>query len=516
MEASEAPVAPATPALDPPKLELRGVSKTFPGQMALVDADLELRRGEVHALLGQNGSGKSTLIKVLAGFHAADPGAEARLDGVAFELGAAHDELRFVHQDLALVPELDAVDNLALGASYSARWWLSDRRERTKAREVLDEFGIDIDVHEPLSRLAPAERTMLAIARALRDSSRGTVLVLDEPTASLGGEEAAQLHGLVRRLRDEGGTVLYVTHRLEEVFAFADRVTVLRDGRRVATEEVTRLDHDRLVELIVGRPLQEVYPEPATARDDLAYAGSRLRGEVVDDVSFELFAGELLGITGLVGSGREELPYLVAGARPLAAGELRLGDRLLPPLTPRRAIAEGLGFVASDRKNESALPLLSVAENVTLPRLDISRRLRWLSERRERTRAMEWLERLDIRPASPDAPLTSLSGGNQQKAVIARWFRYGSHVLVLDEPTQGVDVGAKAGIYEQLIAFAAAGNAALVFSSDAEELAALCDRVLVLRDGRVADTLHGDALTTENLGELLLRAPRTTHTETSR
>jgi ribose transport system ATP-binding protein len=506
-----------------PRLALRALSKTFPGQMALIDADFELRRGEVHAVLGQNGSGKSTLIKILAGFHQADAGAEALLDGKTFELGsagaAAAAGIRFVHQDLALVPELDAVDNLALGSRYDGRWWLSDRRERRATREILAEFGIHVDVGRPLTQLAPAERTMLAIARALREGDdRGTILVLDEPTATLGGEEAERLHALVRRIRDDGGSVLYVTHRLDEVFTLADRVTVLRDGRRVGTRTVAGLDHDGLVELIVGRPLRDIFPgapPPPDEGTEVLLGATELCGQVIEGMSFDVFAGEILGIAGLIGSGREELPYLLTGARSWSSGEIRVAGRARSSLNPREAIAAGIGFVSSDRKGESALPLLSVGENITLPKLEVSGPLRWLSPRRERTRVMEWLRRLDIRPSAPDLPLASLSGGNQQKAVIARWLRTGTRVLVLDEPTQGVDIGAKAGIYQRLTDFVGAGNAAVVFSSDAEELASLCDRVIIVRDGRVGHVVDGEALAPEALNELLLRASRSNDPEVS-
>jgi ribose transport system ATP-binding protein len=492
-------------------LELRHVSKTFPGQMALEDADLELRHGEVHALLGQNGSGKSTLIKILAGFHHADSGASALRDGQPFDLGSAHAAreagIRFVHQDLALVDQLNAVDNLALGGRYKGRWWLSEREERAAAVELLSEFGIGIDVGAPLTALAPAERTMLAIARALQDGEdRGTLLVLDEPTATLPAQEAERLHRVVRRVREDGGAVLYVTHRLDEVFSLADRVTVLRDGQRVATRDVAELDHDALVELIVGRPLEEMFPETSTPAAGVLLEAVDLCGAVVDNVSLAVRPGEILGVAGLVGSGREELPYLLTGARRWSAGVVRAGHETFTSLSPARAIAAGIGFMSSDRKRESALPVLTVGENITLPRLEVSRFARRLSTRRERRAVTDWLRRLDVRPAAPDIPLASLSGGNQQKAVLARWLRLGARVLILDEPTQGVDVSAKAGIYHHLTEFAAAGSAAIVFSSDTEELAALCDRVLVIRDGRVDDELTAEALTHSALARRLLRS----------
>jgi ribose transport system ATP-binding protein len=490
---------------------LEHLSKTFPGQMALVDVDLEVRPGEVHALLGQNGSGKSTLIKILAGFHQPDSGARATYAGEPIELGSAtaaqEAGIRFVHQDLALVEDLDAVDNLALGSGgYAGRWWLSSRRERRAASGALAQLGLGIDLNLPLRKLSAAERTMVAIARAMREGSESRrLLVLDEPTAALGGERAERLFDLVRRIRAGGGSVLYVTHRLEEVFELADRVTVLRDGRRVDTRVVSELDHDGLVELIVGRALSEIFPTPQPARADVLLGASGLAGEVIRDVSFDVHAGEIVGVTGLFGSGREELPYLLTGARPLRGGSLALGGDMLGRLTSARAIEAGIAFVPADRKRESALPLMSVAENVTLPRLVTDRRTRWLSVRRERADALSWLRRVDVRPLAPEATLATLSGGNQQKAVIARWLRRRSRVLVMDEPTQGVDIGAKAGIYRDLAAVAEEGGAVIVFSSDTEELASLCDRVLVIRSGQVAHVVDGETLEPGLLGELMLR-----------
>jgi ribose transport system ATP-binding protein len=493
---------------------MHSVSKSFPGQMALAGVDLELRHGEVHALLGQNGSGKSTLIKVLAGFYAADPGAKAEVNGQALHLGsasAARDAgIRFVHQDLALVDDLDAVDNLALGSSYTNRLWLRAGTERSAAEQVLSGLGIELDVTKPIKDLRPSERTMLAIARALHDApDENRILVLDEPTASLAGNDTHHLFELIRRIRDQGATVLYVSHRLEEIFELADRVTVLRDGRRVGTVEVAELDHDRLIELIIGRKLDEVFPTLEKPRAEMLLSVREFNGWIVNDVGFDVYAGEIVGFAGVVGSGREELPYLLTGPRTPLSGRIELRGTTLPALDPRSAIAAGIGFIPSDRKRESAIPEMSVRENVTLPRLDSTTLFRWLGSRAEREDTVDWLRRAGVRPPEPELPFSALSGGNQQKAVLARWLRRGTDVLVVDEPTQGVDVGAKVGIYQQLSAIAAAGGGVLVFSSDAEELASLCDRVLLLRGGRIEREISGAALTDEHLEALLLGAQQT-------
>lgn len=494
---------------DEPFLAVSGLSKVFQGQRALDDVSLELRRGEVHALLGQNGSGKSTLIKILAGYHQPAPGAQATVDGRPLELGssqAAHDAgLRFIHQDLAVIESLSVVDNLALGERYRGRRWLSDRRERQAAREVFASYGIDLDVDAPLGSLGPAQRAMAAIVRALHhgDAARG-LLVLDEPTAALPESEKDRLFALVERVRDAGGTVLYVTHRLPEVFDLADRVTVLRDGRRVATRSVAELDHDGLVELIVGRPLDALYPEATTApRSDRVLHVAGLAGGRLAALDVDVHAGEIVGIVGLTGSGIEDVLPLIFGGSPRGAGVVELDGRPVPA-DPRRAIAAGLAFAPGDRKRLSAITTWTLRENVTLPRLSSRPWTRWMSPRSEARDVLPHLERFGVVPSDPEARFSSLSGGNQQKTVLARWMRTGARAFLFEEPTAGVDVGAKSAIYTGLAEVAADGAAILVATSDFEEACSLCDRVLVLRDGRLGAVLTGARRTVEDiLGEAL-------------
>jgi ribose transport system ATP-binding protein len=492
-----------------PGLVIRDLRKSFPGQVALAGADLHLRPGEVHALLGQNGSGKSTLIKILAGFHQPDHVGETRLHGAALALGstpAAHQAgLRFIHQDLGLVSDLDLVDNLALGGSYEGRWWLSARREAQAARVLLAELGLDLDVRQNVGRLTSAERTMVAVARSLRGGvpSRG-ILVLDEPTASLPGVDVSRLFGLIRTVAARGTAVLYVTHRIAEVFELADRVTVLRDGRTVFTSAVSEVTSDGLIEHIVGRPLDEFFPEPPPSGLQIALEARDLRTSRMRSVSLRVHSGEILGIAGITGSGREDLAPALFGAIPLGSGQVIVRGRTVAPLDPARAIAAGIAYLPPDRKRESAIPAFTVRENLTLPRL--STRRGWLGYRRERAETDRWLAALDVRPADADRVLATLSGGNQQKVVLARWLRCSSRVLVLDEPTQGVDVGAKSMIYRSLTDAARQGAAIVVASSDAEELARLCDRVLVMRDGYVGAELSGPSLSADEISRQSLSA----------
>ncbi len=496
-------------------LTLEGLSKVFQGQRALDQVGLELRRGEVHALLGQNGSGKSTLIKILSGYHSPEPGAKAMLRGEPLELGSAEAAhaggLRFIHQDSMLLDGLSVAENLALGGEYTSRWWVSDRREAHVAAEQLARYGVVVDPSMPAANLSPAQHTMVAIVRALRDGvAQQGVLVLDEPTATLHGPEAARLFDVIRTIRNDGGPVLYVTHRLQEVFAIADRVSVLRDGRRVATEAVADLDHDRLVQLILGRSVDSLYPSPPPLRDDLALEVKGVAGGSVEDLTLTLHRGEIVGLTGLVGSGIEQALHLIFGAQAPDRGQVTLDGVRLGEASPSASIRAGLAFAPADRQRLSGIASWTLAENVTLPRLSSRGPLRWMGVRRERSETTRWLERLNVVPAASDAMFSSLSGGNQQKTVLARWLRCGASVYLLEEPTAGVDIGAKGAIYESLAGVAETGAGVLITSTDVEEVCSICDRVMVMREGRVAAVLQGDERTEERV---LAESMRTSPTE---
>lgn len=494
----------SSPAPAASALVVEGLSKSFGAQRALDGLTLELARGEIHALLGHNGCGKSTLIKILAGYHQPDGPAAATLNGRPLHLGstasAREGGIRFIHQDLGLIDAHDAVDNIALAGGYTRKCWLSARAEREAIRRFLADLGIDVDPARPLRELGPARRALVAIARALRGGVAGDgLLVLDEPTVALGADDVELLFGLVRTLRDRGTTVLYVTHRLSEVFAIADRVTVMRDGRAVATEPVAALDHDRLAELIVGRPLGAFHPNTTASADDVVLAVRNLRGPRLRGVSFDLRRSEVLGVTGLVGSGFDELARTVFGGLPVTGGTVAVAAGPVSPLTPATAIAAGIAFAPADRKRHAAIMPWTLRENVTLPALRPRGVARWLGARRERAEVAPWLDRLEVRAGSPDALFAALSGGNQQRVVLARWLRRGADVFLLDEPTNGVDVGAKHALYAALTGAASAGAGLLVASGDAEELCAICDRVLVLRDGAVVAEHAGDRLTVDRI-----------------
>jgi ribose transport system ATP-binding protein len=469
----------------------------------LSEVDLDVARGEVHALLGGNGSGTSTLIKILAGYHHPDPGATGSVGGLQISLGAAlaagDAGVRFVHQDLGLVETMSVAENLLLDQRSTSSFWIGDRGDAARARKLLTEFQLEIDPMLPVALLTASQKTMVAVLRTIRDGlDRLGLLVLDEPTSTLPGHETAVLFEFLRALRERGASVLYVTHRLEEVFDLADRVTVLRDGHRVLTSPVSELTQASLVESIVGRPVDTFYPSPPVRKREVALFAESLGGSSVASLTFTGYRGEIVGFGGLTGSGRESVAALLGGAIPWRSGTLKIGDRTYDSMVAREAIERGLAYMPADRKRLGSIAEFTVRENLTLPRPSVER-TGWLSLRAERDDARHWIEELDIVPREPEARFAVLSGGNQQRAILARWLRCESKIFLLDEPTQGVDVAGKAAIYRALAAAAQDGATVVLASTDAEELAATCDRVLVFRNGTVTAELSREDLSPQTI-----------------
>jgi ribose transport system ATP-binding protein len=496
----------------PLALRIENLSKTFPGQRALDSVDFELAPGEVHALIGQNGSGKSTLIKVLAGFHEADPGATVEVGGKPLVLGSADATLkagiRFVHQDLALAPTLDTLDNLALGRGFytSVAGTISWRKEARAARELLHELGYSFDFRVPVSRLAAAERTGIAIARALQGWEGGAhVLFLDEPTATLPAGEAERLFEVVRMVKARGVAVGYVSHHFSEVFALCDRVTVLRDGRKIGTRNVSEIDEPALIELTVGRAIQRLdrRDHETAPREDIVLSAEGLTGRVLSGIDFSIHAGEIVGFAGVTGSGREEVAELIFGSA-RRGGNVSLDGEPVPPGKPTTAMERGMSLVPANRLANGILPDMTLRENMTLGSLSRYISVAGLHPGAEREDVREWLAKLDVQPPRSEARIARLSGGNQQKVVIARALKCEPRLLLLDEPTQGVDVGAKASIHKIVDEVAESGACVLVSSSESEELIRLCHRIVVLAGGQIRTVLDASKTHADELTELVL------------
>ena len=494
-----------------PALQVVRLSKSFTRTRALADADLTIAPGEVHALLGQNGSGKSTLIKILSGYHMPDPGGTVHIAGteLPFEAPVQSYRLgcRIVQQDLGLVLTLSVLDNLALSSGFpTAAGTIKPKAALAQARQDLAKLHLDIDPRVPVSMLSASQRTGVAVARAIRDDPDypPRLLILDEPTATLPVDEVDSLLDMVQRMAATGVGVLYVTHHLGEVFRIGDRLTVLRDGHIVGSGPVGQFDHDKVVHLLVGEELEKEETEAraertaraARRREPPILEVTNLSGGAVADVSMAISPGEIVGLAGLTGSGRDELLGRIFGSFPRSGGDVRLRGEDLADSRPDLAIGRGVAYLAPDRKTSGGVMNMTARENLTLPNLQPFWKGALLRRKLELTRTQAWFERLDVRPAGTfNEPLSIFSGGNQQKILFGKWLSQEPSVFLLDEPTQGVDVGAKADLHKELRVAADAGAAVLISSSDLEELADLCNRVLVIVDGRIAAELVGSNVT---------------------
>ncbi|MFG2217834.1 sugar ABC transporter ATP-binding protein [Streptomyces sp. NPDC048685] len=511
-------------------LEARSVSKRFPGVMALDDVSFSLRAGETHALVGENGAGKSTLIKVLTGVHRPD-GGELRLGGqpvrFARPFEAQQAGISTIHQEVNLVPLMSVARNIFLGREPKNRIGLIDfARMHGEATELLDGFGIRVDPRKPLHTLGIGTQQMVALARAV--SVDAQVVIMDEPTSSLEPREVETLFRIIGNLRGQGIAVLYVSHRMDELYRICDRVTVLRDGRHIHTGVLAGLDRVRLVSMMLGRDLSEVRRTGLTRFDgdgrgdghgeerdegsDVAGTPERTpaltatrlnRRHQLHDISLSLYGGEVLGLGGLLGSGRSETAKVLAGALRLDSGELTVGGRTLRRMGSAGAIRAGISLLPEDRKAEGIVPGLSVRENIVLAAMPRLSRFGVVSRRKQDRVVDIFMRRLRIKASSPEQPVGELSGGNQQKVLLARWLCLEPKVLLLDEPTRGIDVGAKAEVQSLIDDLAREGLAVLLISSDIEELIEGADRVVVLRGGSVAGELEGDAVAESRLLEAL-------------
>ncbi|MEU3043838.1 MULTISPECIES: sugar ABC transporter ATP-binding protein [Streptomyces diastaticus group] len=506
--------APTAPAAGTPVLRARGIGKRFPGVVALDDVSFDLRAGEVHALVGENGAGKSTLIKVLTGVHRPDAG-ELSLAGepVRFQrpFEAQQAGISTIYQEVNLVPLMSVARNIFLGREPRTRLKLIDfPRMNREAAALLDGFGVRVDPRRPLHTLGLGTQQMVALARAV--SVRARVVVMDEPTSSLEPREVETLFRVIEELRGRDVAVVYVSHRMDELYRICDRVTVLRDGRHIHTGPLAGLERTRLVSMMLGRDMAEVRRDGvagfaadghAAARTPVLTADGLTRRHQLDEVSLSLHAGEVLGLGGLLGSGRSETAKALAGGLALDSGEVTVAGKVLRRVTPAAAIAHGISMLPEDRKAEGIVPGLSVRENIVLAALPRLSRAGIVSRARQGRVVEIFMRRLRIKASSPEQKVGELSGGNQQKVLLARWLCLQPRVLLLDEPTRGIDVGAKAEVRGLIDELAREGLAVLLISSDIEELIEGADRVVVLRAGCLAGELAGDAVTEPALLEIL-------------
>jgi ribose transport system ATP-binding protein len=490
--ADPAPVAEGRPAL-----VVRNLSKTFVGVRALKDVTIPFRRGAVTALLGPNGCGKSTLIKILAGFHEPDEGSAIELAwGAPLQVpinprAVFGHGLRFVHQDLGLVHELSITDNLAFVDEYgrsAALRRLPSGQLRARAQQALDGLSLDIDPVTPVGSLSRTDQIMVAIARAFQSHAGDPteqIVILDEPTASLPSGSVERVLGAVEEIRRQGGTVIYVTHRIDEVTRIADDVAILRDGSLVTHQQLGDMDAAALAKVIIGARLKKPSNEETHVREEVALSVEGLTGNRILDVAFSVRQGEIFGVAGLAGCGRSELARILAGAQQARAGSITIDGREVAGHTPREALDAGVAFVPPERTRYGCIPDLSLRHNIALSDLTPFWARGILRQKHERGAVAKLLDEFDVRPRDTERRMSNLSGGNQQKAVIAKFARLDPRVMVVDEPTQGVDVAGKADIGEELRRLARGGCAVIVASSDFDEIGALCDRVLVLDRGEM-------------------------------
>lgn len=480
-------------------LDIRGLRKVYGGTVALGGVDFSVRRGEIHALLGENGAGKSTLVKLLAGVEPCDGGA-IMVDGQALPVNHTSREVdgagvAFIHQQIGLVGDMTVAENIALLSGYPRRAAFIDWRAISRlAAEALERMRVDINPDEMVANLPVSAQSVVAIARALARDSK--LLILDEPTASLTVDEVATLFGILRRLRDEGVGIVLISHRLDEVRALCDRVTVLRDGEVVGQGAMSDVSDAALVEMIVGHEVERLPIKESVGGESFIefknLTGRRLRG-----VTARLNRGEVVGITGLSGSGHTEIGSVLFGQAPIVGGSVSIAGCEYRPASAADAIANGIGFVPGDRNSEGAAVELSLRENLYLnPKERLFRLLRRNVESR---RARMTLEKFDVRPPEPEAVFSTLSGGNAQKVVLARWLAEGTDILVLNDPTAAVDIGARLEIHRLLRAAAAEGSLVIVITSDMEEVEQLCDRVLVCRGGQMVADLSAAQVSVEQL-----------------
>jgi len=495
------PVATAVPVL-----EMREIIKTYPGVTALGGVDFSVMPGEVHALVGENGAGKSTLMKILAGADIKDSGA-ILINGTEVHIDTPQEAMRLgvsiIYQEFNLVPYMNAAENIFLGRepASAAPGMIDFRKMYADAQAIIDELGVKLDVRVPVNQLSVAQQQMVEIAKATSRKSR--IIAMDEPSATLTDHELENLFTLIKRLKEEGVSIIYISHRLEEIFEIADRVTVFRDGSLVATKPISETDRDDIIKMMVGRELKEKIPKVSAKLGDVALEVRNLnRAGVLNDISFQVRRGEVLGLAGLVGAGRTEVARAIFGADLIESGQIIVDGKEVSIRSPQDAIKLGIGLVTEDRKALGLVLGMAVRENISLANLGFLSRFGFIKRAKEREVAKKYVADILIKTPSIEQAVQNLSGGNQQKVVLAKWLFTESKILIFDEPTRGIDVGAKTEIYQLMNCLAENGAAIIMISSELPEVLGMSDRILVMHEGSIAGELTREEATQEKIMHL--------------
>ncbi|HHU53962.1 MAG TPA: sugar ABC transporter ATP-binding protein [Clostridiaceae bacterium] len=487
-------------------LELKGISKSFPGVKALDDVSMSVERGTIHGLVGENGAGKSTLIKILAGIYQSDEGkffveGEQCIFNSPYE--ARQKGISVVHQEIKLSETLSVAENMFLGNLMMKGGLVDWKGMRSRAEEIVDELGIDIDVNVDVSTLTVAKKQVVEIMHAINNNSK--ILIMDEPSAVLTDRELEVMFRLIKQLKENGITIIYISHRLNEVFELTDNVTVLRDGKHIGTLPTTELDQDKLISMMVGREMGHDYPKVEIEKGETILEVKNLNVKnVLNDISFSVQRGEIFGISGLVGAGRTELARAILGIDSIDSGEIYVKGKKVKYNNFSDAIKDGLGLIPEDRKLQGLIQIMSVKNNITLVNLDRITKGNVISNSLERSLGSEFSEKLGVITPSLETEVQYLSGGNQQKVVIAKWLFREADILFLDEPTRGIDVGAKAEIYRLMTEMVKEGNTIVFISSEMPELLGMCDRIMVMHEGDKKGILSREEATQEKIMSLCI------------
>jgi ABC-type sugar transport system, ATPase component len=483
-------------------LDIKGISKSFPGVNALDDVSFQIHKGQVHAIVGENGAGKSTLIKIIAGIYKSDQGALI-YDGAELKNTSPINCIRLgistVHQELRLAENLTVVENLFLGRPFKKGFFVDWKRMRIEAQKKIAEMGVDIDINTMVSELSVSKKQIVEICKAITLNAK--VIVMDEPSSTLTDTELEVLFDIIQKLKNEGITVIYISHRLEEIFAIADKVTVLRDGKHISTSDISDIDKNGLIAQMVGRKIENIFPPKTAETKEVVLSVKGLnREKVLHDVSFDLHKGEILGIAGLVGSGRTEVARAIFGADKLDSGEIYINGNKGKIKSINDAVKSKIALIPEERKTQGIIPLLPVSQNITIIGLKEVLELKaFISKRKETEVSRNYIDMLKIATPSTEARIQDLSGGNQQKCILAKWILVDADIIIFDEPTRGIDVGAKHEIYKLLDSLAAQGKGIIMISSELAEIIGMADRVLVMHDGRITGEVKGEDATQETI-----------------